>query len=65
MERSSADLFSVIDISYYKAEAGALGYLKEIVAANITGGVANTGSLRQLLESDIATARSKHSDLSS
>ena len=58
-------IFLVLDISYYKAEAGALGYLKEVVTANITGGVANTGKLRQMLESDIAQARSKDSDLSS
>jgi len=53
------------DISYYKSEAGALGYLKEVVASNITGNVANTGKLRQMNESDIASARSKDSELSS
>ncbi|GAB7356134.1 hypothetical protein MBLNU459_g6731t1 [Dothideomycetes sp. NU459] len=52
-------------ISYYKAEAGALGYVKEIVAANLTGGVANTGKLRQMVESEIAAARAKDGTMSS
>lgn len=53
------------DISYYKTEAGALGYVKEVVAANVTGGVANTGKLRQMHESEISSARSKDSTMSS
>lgn len=58
-------LISGADISYYKAEAGALGYLKEVVQANVTGGVANTGKLREMNESDISGARSRDSALSS
>lgn len=53
------------DISYYKAEAGALGYVKEVVMANVSGGVANTGKLRQMEESEISSARSKDSTMSS
>nr|POF20928.1 protein bli-3 [Quercus suber] len=52
-------------ISYYKAEAGALGFLKEAVGANLTGGVANTGKLREMNESDISAARARDGDLSS
>jgi len=57
-----ADLVFV-DVSYWKAESTALGYVKEIVAANITGGVAVTGKLRQLQKHDIDMARKKHSEL--
>jgi hypothetical protein len=35
------------------------------VAANITGGVANTGNLRQMKEDEIARARKEHSAMSS
>ncbi|KEQ83793.1 blue light-inducible protein-like protein Bli-3 [Aureobasidium pullulans] len=52
-------------ISYYKTNVGALGYLKEVVAANVTGGVANTGSLREMKEDEITKARSQHSSMSS
>ncbi|KAI5237564.1 blue light-inducible protein-like protein Bli-3 [Aureobasidium subglaciale] len=52
-------------ISYYKTNVGALGYLKEVVAANVTGGVANTGNLRQMKEDEISKARSQHSTMSS
>lgn len=44
-------------VSYYKAEVGMLGYAKEVIGANITGGVANTGSLRELDEQDLEKAR--------
>ncbi|KAI5207233.1 blue light-inducible protein-like protein Bli-3 [Aureobasidium subglaciale] len=52
-------------ISYYKTTVGAIGYLKEVVAANVTGGVANTGNLRQMKEDEISKARSQHSTMSS
>ncbi|THY36294.1 blue light-inducible protein-like protein Bli-3 [Aureobasidium pullulans] len=52
-------------ISYYKTNVGALGYLKEVVAANVTGGVANTGNLREMKEDEITKARSQHSSMSS
>lgn len=53
------------DISYYSTKVGAVGYLKEVVAANVTGGVANTGNLRQMKEDEIAKARKEHSAMSS
>ncbi|THW05291.1 blue light-inducible protein-like protein Bli-3 [Aureobasidium pullulans] len=64
MEESKADLQKP-DISYYKTNVGALGYLKEVVAANVTGGVANTGSLREMKEDEITKARNQHSSMSS
>ena len=45
-------------ITYYLTEVGILGYAKEVIAANVTGGVANTGKLRELHEADIQQARS-------
>ncbi|CAC9890670.1 unnamed protein product [Aureobasidium pullulans] len=54
-----------MNISYYKTNVGALGYLKEVVAANVTGGVANTGSLREMKEDEITKARNQHSSMSS
>ncbi|KAL1596011.1 hypothetical protein SLS59_008000 [Nothophoma quercina] len=45
-------------VSYYKTEVGLLGYAKEIAGAAITGGVANTGVLRELSEQDLEKARS-------
>jgi hypothetical protein len=54
-----------IDISYYSTTVGAVGYLKEVVAANITGGVANTGKLRQMKEDEITKARKEHSAMTS
>jgi general stress protein 26 len=46
-------------ITYYKAEAGAFGYLKEVVGANITGGVAKTGTLREMKGSELDEERSR------
>lgn len=46
-------------ITYYKAEAGALGYLKEVVGANVTGGVAKTGTLREMHGAEIDSERTK------
>lgn len=45
-------------ISYYKTEVGTLGFVKEVVGAAVTGGVADTGKLRELNEQDIEKARS-------
>jgi general stress protein 26 len=45
-------------VCYYKVEVGLLGYAKEIVGAAVTGGVANTGKLRELSEQDLEKARS-------
>jgi general stress protein 26 len=45
-------------VSYYLTEVGILGYAKEVIAANVTGGVANTGKLRELNEQDLERARS-------
>ena len=53
------------DISYWKAEVGKLGFLKEVKGAQYTGAVAVTGSLRQMKEDEIKQARSKHSTMSS
>jgi general stress protein 26 len=53
------------DISYYKTSVGAIGYLKEVAAANLTGGVANTGNLRQMKEDEISQARVQHSSMTS
>lgn len=55
----------VADISYWKADVGTLGFGKEVIGAIATGGVANTGSLRQLEESEIQQARKKDSSMSS
>lgn len=45
-------------VTYYKTEVGLLGYAKEVAGAAITGGVANTGVLRELSEQDLEKARS-------
>jgi hypothetical protein len=37
-----------------------LGYLKEVAAANVTGGVAVTGKLREMKETEIEQERLKH-----
>lgn len=44
-------------VTYYKTEVGLLGYAKEVAGAAITGGVANTGVLRELSEADLQKAR--------
>lgn len=44
-------------ITYWKAKVGTLGFLKEVGVATVTGKVADTGVLRQLLEEDIEAAR--------
>jgi general stress protein 26 len=45
-------------VVYYKTSVGALGMLKEVGGAMVTGKVANTGSLRELKEADLEKARS-------
>ncbi|KAK5126423.1 hypothetical protein LTR85_010659 [Meristemomyces frigidus] len=52
-------------ISYWKHDVSALGFMGEIGTAVVTGGVANTGTLRQMKEDEIEQARSKHSSMSS
>lgn len=54
-----------LDISYWKHNTGAIGYAKEVAGAALTGGVANTGLLRELKEGEIQEARSKDSSMSS
>ncbi|EMD00080.1 hypothetical protein BAUCODRAFT_145392 [Baudoinia panamericana UAMH 10762] len=52
-------------ISYWKHEVSSLGYMAEVATATMTGGVAATGTLRQMKEDEISQARSKHSTMSS
>lgn len=44
-------------ISYWKATVGTLGFLKEVGVATVTGQVADTGVLRELVEEDIEAER--------
>jgi general stress protein 26 len=44
-------------VAYYLTEVGLLGYAKEVVGAAVTGGVANTGKIRELTEQDLEQAR--------
>jgi len=55
----------IVDISYWKADVGALGFGKEVIGAIVTGGVANTGKLREMKEDEISQARKSDSSLSS
>ncbi|EUC49691.1 hypothetical protein COCMIDRAFT_83880 [Bipolaris oryzae ATCC 44560] len=45
-------------VVYYLAETGVLGYVKEVVVANVGGGVAKTGALREIKGGDLERARS-------
>ena len=45
-------------IAYWMHNVGALGYMKEVAGAAMTGKVAQTGVLREVHESDIEKARS-------
>jgi general stress protein 26 len=45
-------------ITYYLTDVSILGYAKEVIGAAVTGGVANTGKIRELGEQDIEKARS-------
>ena len=44
-------------ISYWKSTVGALGFVKEVAQASLTGQVADTGVQRQLVEEDIEAMR--------
>ncbi len=44
-------------IAYWKATVGTLGFAKEVIGASLTGGVANTGVQRHMMENDIEKAR--------
>lgn len=44
-------------VSYWKSTVGALGFVKEVTQASLTGQVANTGVQRQLVEEDIEAMR--------
>lgn len=63
--RWSANVVDVLDISYWKHEVGSLGFFKEVAGAVATGGVANTGSLREMKSDEIKEYRKKHGALSS
>lgn len=52
-------------ISYWQHDVSAMGFMKEVGGAAMTGGVANTGKLRQMKEDDIAAARKRDGNLSS
>lgn len=52
-------------IAYWRRTTGAVGFVKEIAGATLTGGVANTGDMRELQETEIKEARVKDSALSS
>lgn len=52
-------------ISYWQHDVGALGFMKEVGGAAMTGGVANTGKLRQMTEQEITEARRRDSKLTS
>lgn len=55
----------LLDISYWKHEVGGLGFMKEIAGANLTGGVAVTGSLREIKGAELDQARKSDSSMSS
>ncbi|KAK3686454.1 hypothetical protein LTR37_019804 [Vermiconidia calcicola] len=52
-------------INYWKHEVGAAGFMKEVGGAVMTGGVANTGTLRKLDGKELEEMRSKHGAMSS
>lgn len=45
-------------VVYYATDVSMIGFVKEVVGAAVTGGVANTGKLRELGEQDLQKARS-------
>ncbi|KAF2025055.1 hypothetical protein EK21DRAFT_104250 [Setomelanomma holmii] len=45
-------------VGYYATDVSMLGMAKEVIVAAVTGGVANTGKLRELSEQDLQKARS-------
>ncbi|KAH7085578.1 hypothetical protein BKA63DRAFT_485507 [Paraphoma chrysanthemicola] len=44
-------------VSYYATDVSMLGMAKEVIGAAVTGGVANTGKLRELNEQNLEKAR--------
>lgn len=44
-------------VTYYRTDVSLLGCAKEVVSAAVTGGVANTGKLRELSEQNLQQAR--------
>ncbi|QIX02180.1 hypothetical protein AMS68_007697 [Peltaster fructicola] len=53
-------------ISYWKhTTTGSIGFVAEVVTASATGGVAQTGKLRQFESEEIQQLRSKHSSFTS
>lgn len=52
------------DITYWKHEVGAVGFMKEIAGANLLGGVAVTGTLREITGSELDEARKNDSSMS-
>lgn len=58
-------LTSCVDISYWQHETGAMGFFKEVGGAALTGGVAKTGTLREIKEDEIKKARANDSSMSS
>lgn len=52
-------------ISYWKADVGFPGLVKEVGGALITGGVATPGTLRQMHEQEIVEARKRDAQISS
>lgn len=44
-------------VVYYATDVGMLGFVKEVVGAAVTGGVANTGKLRELGKEELEMAR--------
>ena len=60
-----ADAYLHTDISYWKHEVGGMGFMKEITGANLTGGVAVTGSLREIKGDELEQARKSDSSMSS
>jgi hypothetical protein len=53
------------DITYWKHEVGGLGFMKEIAGANLLGGVAVTGTLREIKGDELEQARKTDSAMSS
>ena len=58
-------LTTIADIAYWKHEVGAAVFFKEIVGANITSGVAVTGTLREIKGDELEQARKSDSSMSS
>lgn len=58
------DFYST-DITYWKHDVGSLGFMKEITGANLLGGVAVTGTLREIKGPELDEARKNDSSMSS